>query len=87
MTLACPVTRVPGGADSLLPHASTLRQLRLNSQQSEAVIPLPNIYGGGILMAFSGLDGKTDFARPFVAGSLLRRRDFGEQGGLDEEQV
>ena len=80
MTLACPVTRVPGGADSLLPHASTLRQLRLNSQESEAVIPLPDIYGGGILMAFSGLDGKTDFARPFVAGSLIEKVGVGRYG-------
>ena len=44
------------------------------------MIPLPDIYGGGILMAFSGLDGKTDFARPFVAGSLLEKVGVGRYG-------
>ena len=32
--------------------------------------PVPDVYGGGILMAFSGLDGKTDFDRPLVASAL-----------------
>lgn len=44
------------------------------------MIPLPDIYGGGILMAFSGLDGKTGFACPFVTGSLLEKVGVGRHG-------
>ncbi|MFH0964416.1 MAG: trehalase family glycosidase [Planctomycetota bacterium] len=32
--------------------------------------PVPDIYGGGILLAFSGLDGPTDFDRPLIASTL-----------------
>ena len=46
---------------------------------------VPNVYGEGILFAFSGLDGKTTFVTPFVASTM--GGEVGLKFHLPREQI